>query len=890
MGKFKFTDLKTEYFTEPLGIDVLHPVLSWNVMTEEKSWEQAAYQILAADSIDFTDKGTAIVWDSQKIFSHEMSAYYQGEALGPDTRYFWKVRVWRAGEDTPSEYSPAGSWHTGFLSGKEWLGNWIGVTGEETANPLYRYNFTVKKKIRQAFAYVSGLGHYELYINGRKAGDNVLEPGWTDYNKTCFYNTYDIKDMLITGNENVFGIMLGDGMYHVEAGNEGRYVYYPRSYGRMKLIFQAEIEYEDGTRDVIVSSGKWKTKPGPVLFSGMYGGEDYDAGRICSDWCLPGTKDVDGWTQAAFVTAPSGKLRSQMNPPLKIMRSLEPVFVTEIKNNVFLYDFGENFSGFVKLKVKGKKGQTIRITPGEILNKNREPDQTVTGKDYYWRYTLGSGEEEVWEPRFTYYGFRYVLVQAESGDLPGILEITGRYIYPDIEPAGGFSCSSELFNKIHKLINSAMLSNMKSVLTDCPHREKFGWLEESHLIGPALLCNYDLRNTYKKILGDIRDAQHENGLVPDIAPEYAVFGYHTGYIDSPEWGSASVINPWYLYKKYGDRSIIKNQYGVMKKYTGYLTGRTHHKILHHGLGDWCDLGVRAPFTQNTPIPLVATPIYYIDLDIMRKSAALLGFSEEEKYYERLMEEVKTEFNLQFYDDQTAHYGTGSQAAQALALMAGLVEKDQTERVVGELAANIRANRNGTTAGDVGHPYVLSALTKYGRSDVINDMMNVTDRPGYGYQVVNGATTLTEEWDGPDPEGPHGSQNHFMLGSGDEWFYTGLAGIRTIRSDLDTKEIEIVPYFAKGIDWVKAWQKHPYGRLSVEWRRTGKRLELTLIIPAGARGRLELPAACRPVTVNGLEMEQEKGIKVIEEYGNNENAIIRIKAGSGSYHFLCNGTE
>ncbi|HHV12029.1 MAG TPA: family 78 glycoside hydrolase catalytic domain [Clostridiales bacterium] len=898
MNELKFIHMKTEYFIDPIGIDVLNPVLSWNVSTDENSWEQEAYQILVADSEDFTDEA-ALAWDSGKVMGREMKAFYQGDQLRSNTRYFWKIRVWKAGENKPSEYSRTGSWQMGLLQAGQWKGKWIGVLGDTTSNPVYRRSFSHTKAIKQAFAYISGLGHHELYINGKKVSDHILEPGWTDYKKTCFYCTYDITKMLqkaelpqgiemaqrtgmSQGSEmnqrtdmlrktdisqeagpqqndyqHIFGVMLGDGMYHVEAGQGGRYVYYPRSYGRMKFIFQAEIEYEDGTRDTVISDRNWMTKPGPITFSSMYGGEDYDARLEIPGWCSPEGEKLEGWEKAEEVAAPSGKLCSQKNPPLKVMKTIEPISVMETKKGVLLYDLGENFSGFIKIRVKGEPGQTIRITPGELLDKDKEPDQTVTGKDYYWKYTIGSRGEEIWEPRFSYYGFRYVQVKAEDGDLPEILGLEGRYIYPDMELAGEFSCSNDLFNKIHKLITNAMLSNIKSVLTDCPHREKFGWLEQSHLIGPALLGNYDLRNIYTKILEDIRDAQHDNGLVPDIAPEYAVFGYHSGYIDSPEWGSAAVINPWYLYKKYGDSSFIKNNYDVMKKYTDYLTSRTHHRVLHHGLGDWCDLGVRAPFTQNTPIPLVATPIYYIDLDIMSRSAALLGLKEDEGYYGNLMEEVKKEFNLQFYDDQTAHYGTGSQAAQALALMAGLVEEDQTGRVAEELAANIRANQNGTTAGDVGHPYVMAALTKFGCSHVVNDMMNVTDRPGYGYQVACGATTLTEEWDGPFPEKPHGSQNHFMLGSGDEWFYTGLAGIRSIRSDYGADTIEIIPYFAEGVDWVKAWQMHPYGRVSVEWRREKEGIVLDIVIPPNAKSQIELPA---------------------------EDSSSRIKVGSGRHHF------
>jgi len=854
MQKLQWISLKTEYQENPVGIDVQMPVFTWNVSVLEENWEQDAYQIVATHSEEDIAGEEKLIWDSGKVVGSQMYAAYRGIPLQSNKTYFWKIRVWEKGVDTPSEYSPVVSWRMGLISPEDWKGTWLGVSKKQRFMPLYRYNFKTKKKIRKAYAYICGLGHYECYLNGQKVGDRVLEPGWTDYRKTCFYNTYDITDCLIEGKENTVGIMLGNGMYHVEAGQPNRYVYYPRSYGQMKFIFQAEIEYQDGDKEQLISSPKWKVTPGPITYSAMYGGEDYDARLEIPGWCSPETVKEEGWEAAEQVIAPEGKLRAQKNPPLKVMEQFTGHCIKK-NETTLLYDFGQNFSGYVEIKVKGFRGQTIVMTPGEILDQDMKPDQRITGKDYYWKYTIGSDKEECFSPRFTYYGFRYVEIQGEQNRMPEILSVTGQYIYPDIERAGEFSCSNQLFNQIHKIINEAMKSNIKSVLTDCPHREKFGWLEQIHLIGPSLLFNYDLRNLYLKQLGDMQDAQHEDGLIADIAPEYAVFGYHEGFIDSPEWGSAGVIVPWYLYKQYGDISVIETYYEMMKKYVAYLAGKTHHKILHHGLGDWCDLGARPPFTQNTPVPIVATAMYYMDLEIMKNCATLLDKKEDIQIYMQEMQEVKNEFNLQFYDGQTAHYGTGSQAAQGMALMAGISDETERLRILTELIANIRANQNGTTAGDVGHPYVLAALTQMEHSEVINDMMNVTERPGYGYQVINGATTLAEEWDGPTPGHMHGSQNHFMLGSGDEWFYSGLAGFRNLRSDMEPGQIKIAPHFADGVDWVKAWHQHPHGKVSVEWKRRGEnKVKMKVNVPANLKVTVEIAEA----VPDGIQKEVGSG--------------------------------
>ena len=513
------------------------------------------------------------------------------------------------------------------------------------------------------------------------------------------------------------------------------------------------------------------------------------------------------------------------------MKRYSPVSVTKQRDGSYLYDFGKNFSGRVALCAQVESrcaGEKIVLMPAEILTKDGQPDQRVTGKGYAWTYICSEKPCQEFAPDFTYTGFRYVKATVPDGAT--ITALTGEFLYPDLEETGTFSCSNPLFNEIHAIIRQAMLSNIKSYFTDCPHREKLGWLEQTHLIGPALLCNWDLELFYEKIEQDMADSQHLDGLVPDICPEY-VTGFdkwHTGFVDSPEWGSACVLNPELLLAKYGNLKALEHWYEPMKRYVAYLTKKTHHGVLHHGLGDWLDIG---PCTsQNTPVPVTATCIYYMDLKVMEEAAHRLKKTEDEKFFAKQRAFVYEEYNSQFLDDQTGRYANGSQACQAMSLMAGLVPEQYEKKAVSQLRDEVVKRGYAITAGDVGHPYLVAALMKYGMNDLLNKMTNITDRPGYGYQVKNGATTLTEEWDGPDPNRPHGSQNHLMLGSIDEWFFAGLGGIGSIRTNQEFNHVTICPHIAENMDFCKVQMKHPYGMIGVSWEKAGETTTVAVTLP------------------------------------------------------------
>lgn len=843
----KIVDLRTENRTAPLGVDAAAPAFSWRAETQAKNWKQKSWRIEVT-------QGDKTLWDSGTVCSDEMAQVpYAGAPLPPDSRFCWRLTVCGTDGGAPAR---AESWfETGLQGPAQWHGSWIGEEAEEFH--LYRKTFFVEKKVARARLYVCGLGHFTAALNGEAVSDHVLEPGWSDYRKTCFYTVYDVTELLRLG-ENAIGCKLGNGMYHVPGG---RYVYYERSYGRMKLLVQLNITYADGTASQVVTDKSWRRGPSPITFCCLYGGEDYDGRRAQEGYSRPDFAETDAWGPAPAAEPPAGRLVCQPTAPLRVMRRYAPAGVTQVRGDAWLYDFGTNFSGWASLVVRANgapAGTAVTMTPGELLGADGMPDQRVTGRGYHWLYRLNGQELQRFAPDFTYTGFRYVLLEGAApagrgapAGVPFVESLEGEFIYPDMAQTGSFSCSNPLFNQIHQLVCQAILSNTKSYLTDCPHRERLGWLEQTHLIAPGLMYNYDMENLYAKIRQDMADAQHDDGLVPDICPEYVHFGYHRGFVDSPEWGSACILAPWYAYQRWGDRRTLETHYAGMKKYLAYLTGKTHHGVLHHGLGDWLDIGPNRPWSQNTPVPLVATAVYYCDICTLKKIARLLGRTGDEKRLETLRRRVFAEYNAQFCDDQTARYATGSQAAQALSLAAGLVPASRREKVVQKLREDIEHRGWRITAGDVGHPFLITACIGENLGDAVYRMTNRTDVPGYGYQLACGATTLTEEWDGPDPQHPHGSQNHFMLGGIEEWFYSGLGGVRLLHSELPFGEVEIAPYVPPEMDACAVRIRHPFGDIRTAWRREGGSLLYEITVPPNLRAHLALPGVRRHTVGSGV---------------------------------------
>lgn len=757
----------------------------------------------------------------------------------------------------------------------QWQAHWISAS-ESRPLPIFRHSFTVNGRVAGATLYISGLGQFEAHINGRNVTDAVLTPAWSDYRKRIYYDTYDVTALLQSG-ENVIGVMLGNGMYNVEK-TPGRYTKFQGSFGKPKLIAELHLRLADGHEQTIGTGSEWKTSPGPITFSSTYGGEDYDARLEQPGWDAPGFHD-QSWSRAAVVEGPGGKLVPEDIPPVKAFDRYEPIKETHPRPGVFVYDLGQNFAGWPEIEVSGLQGSSVKLIAGELLDANglvtQRSANAYPDKQNSFTYVLRGEGVERWHPRFSYYGFRYVQVEASGNPFPEVHHIDGRFLHDAVNIDGRFTSSSDLLNRIHTLIDRAMLSNMFSVLTDCPHREKLGWLEQTHLAGSSLMYNYDLSALYAKMADDMQDAQLANGLVPDIAPEFTVF--ENGFRDSPEWGAAVILSPWTAYQFYGDIRLLRNHYDSMARYLVYLGSRAQGHLLLYGLGDWYDIGPGAPgVSQLTSPGLTATAIYYQSLTTMARIATLLRHPEDAAKYTSEAGEVKAAFNARFFHPETNQYDKGSQTANAMPLVVGLVPEDRRDAVLANMVADIRSHNNHVTAGDIGFHYVVRSLTDGGRSDVLYDMLSRSDKPSYGYQLAYGATTLTEAWDA----NPESSQNHFMLGHAEEWFYRGLAGIDfDLTRDRDSR-IRIHPAIVGTVQSATATFQSKLGKIASDWSRSGDTLHMNVTIPAGGSATVLFPTGYnKSITVNDHPLRNATGLRVIQA----QNASGCVVTG-GTYHF------
>ena len=592
--------LETEARSAPIGIDTPRPRLSWKLASPDRNQKQTAYQILAAISAENLARDQGELWDSGRVTSPETSwITFAGSPLRSFQNVWWKVRVWDA-SGAESAWSDPTEFTMAVMDRRDWHASWITYPESKLSSgplPIFRKELSLPSAPTRALVFISGLGFHELHINGTKVGDHVLAPAWTNYRDSILYETYDVRALLKAG-PNALGVLLGNGFYNVAGG---RYAKYTGSFGQPRLFLQLHLEFADGTSRDVGTDGSWRTRYGPLTFSCIYGGEDFDARLEPQGWDSPGF-DATGWRAAAGVEAPGGVLIAQSSPPLRVQQTFPSVSRTEVKPGIAVYDLGQNFAGWPRVEVSGAPGDQVKLIPGELLDANGLVTQRSSGGPQYFTYTLKGVGVEVWSPRFSYYGFRYV--QVETTGAPVIRSLTGQFVHLDAPRIGSFRCSNDLLNRIHALIDAAVRSNLQHVLTDCPHREKLGWLEESHLMGPSLLYNWDLRTFLPKIIRDIREAQTIDGLIPDIAPEYVTFG--SGFRDSPEWGSAGVALPWLAWVWYGDRQPLADSYLTMSRYMDYLESRSANHLLLYGLGDWYDIGPKHPgVSQLTPLGFTA---------------------------------------------------------------------------------------------------------------------------------------------------------------------------------------------------------------------------------------------------------------------------------------------
>lgn len=917
-------DLRCGFRVDPVGVDVPHPDLSWTIQADAHSRgvRQTAYQVLVASSTEGLDRDQGDLWNSGKVRSDRMGQIpYEGKALVSSGNYFWKVRVWDE-SGKPSGWSKKAVWITGMLSDSDWKAQWISAEGASAfahqyasarsdfnlkrdiaemranavsakapnfASMLLRKEFGVDKQVVRAVLHVCGLGHCVPTLNGRKVGDQVLAPGWSDYRKTVLYDSYELTNLLVQG-KNVLGLYLSNGMYNIQADSV-RYVKFLNSNGPLKAKAQLDLTYSDGTVGRVVTDASWSVSPGPVTYMNEYGGEDYDARRCPKGWDQPGFVTGSGW-MSALVLMPTAALLKGLScaaPPVKVIETLAPVKMRRLSAQVRVYDMGQNVSQMPKIEVSGPMGSAVRIIPAELVNADGTVDRASATQDgirpAWWQYTLATTDKETWSPSFFYQGCRYLQVELmpAPGDtvLPVLHTLTGLVVHSSATPVGDFQCSNELFNKIHDLVRWAQRSNMMSLLTDCPAREKLGWLEQYHLNGPSLRYHFDLNNLFAKSMNDMADGQLDDGFVPNIAPEYFHAGAdirNNGFRNSPEWGSSFILVPWQQYQFSGDVSLIRTYYDRMKRYLGFLDGLAVDRILNVGLGDWYDIGPKPAWgSQLTPVAFTATAVYFYDYQVMAQMAALLGKQEDAKRFADVSEEIRTAFNQKFYNAEKGLYSTGSNTTQAMPLFFGLAEPAVRKHLADTLVADIRGRGNAFNCGEVGYRFLLKALAMEGRSDLIYDMNNQSSKPGYGYQIAHGATSLTEKWDAS--VGSFGSQNHFMSGQINEWFFNDLLGIGVESAGF--RSFVVHPMVVGDLTWVKGAYRSVSGLISVSWTRKEKTFCLEVTVPANTTATVHVPAAdASQVTEGTRSARLAKGVKYLRM----ESGCAIFEVESGSYSF------
>ena len=682
---------------------------------------------------------------------------------------------------------------------------------------ILRRSFKPYKTVKHAELRICGLGFYEATINGQKVGESEFAPSWSDYDKTVFFNVYDVTQQIVQGN-NELRVLLGNGFYNEQGG---RYVKLKVSFGPPTLLYFLYLTYDDGMRERVYSDKNWQWTESPITFNSIYGGEDYDA-RL---------EARENWKPVVIMEGPEGRLRPQIAHSTKVMERY-PAKQTLRKDSILVIDMGQNLAGYPEITVRGNAGERLKLTPGETLDKNGLVDQRQTGRPHYYTYILkGSLQAEIWHPRFSYYGYRYLQIE---GDIDVLKKVESCFVYNSAERIGSFECSNPRINATHQIIDRAIRSNWQAVWTDCPSREKLGWLEQDWLNGEALVYNYDARRMIEQTMQNIVDAQHDDGSMPEIAPEYTQFTgtWARPFQESPEWGGAIIALPMLYWQHYGDLDLADHYYEAMKRYLAYLVSQDSCFILNMGLGDWYDYGPgKAGFSKNTPTALVSTAHYYQWMCYMYVMAKRLGHKQDAEWYNLRADSIRHSFNRTFYDAQKKTYATGSQCSLALPLYLKMVPEGDYQAVLQNLIKDIKAHGNRLTTGDIGNRYLFSVLIQNDQRELLYTMLNHDDVPGYGYQIKKGHTTLTEQWN-PDLGA---SMNHFMMAHIENFLIPDLLGIRR------TGElIEIHPHPVGDLTWCKGSTMSAYGEVKVSWQITNGTFALDIDIPLGGFADVYLP--------------------------------------------------
>ena len=891
------SDLTCELRKRPLDVESPNPRLTWTLRSNMRGDQQTAYQILAASSQDRLDRGEGDLWDSGKVQSaNSLHLPYNGKSLKSGQRCFWKVRAWDQ-RGSASSWSRSEFWEMGFLSPSDWKSKWINDGKLNPAKdaefyqddpaPLFRKEFQVNKRVARSRLLISGIGYYEASINGEKIGDQTLAPGWTRYDKKVFYTAYDTTKQLHRG-ANCIGVTLGNGWYNPLPlrmwGHLNLREHLP--VGRPRFIAQLEIEYEDGTRQSILSDTNWKVTNGPIQFNSIYLGEVYDARKEIAGWNLPGF-DASRWAHPKPASEAIGPLQAQSQPHIRVTRTFAPIGVSQPKPGVFIFDMGQNFGGWIRLKLNAQKDTVITMRYGELLNKDGSlnPMTSVAGQIKGARgngesaggpgapkiavqrdvYIANGQKNETYTPHFTFHAFRYVEVTGVPGD-PSRVTVVGLGLNSDVERTGNFHCSNAELNHIQKMCDATFLSNIFSVQSDCPHRERFGYGGDLAVTSEAFMMNYNMSTFYAKVVGDWKDNALPNGMFTDTAPFVGI--QYCGVA----WAMAHPLLQYQLYQYYGDRRLIEEQYAASKKWLDLVAQQNPSLIIQDGLSDHEAL-------VSAPAPEMVTPLFAQSARLVSKLAAILGYESDSRKYNALSEEIIRKYNARFLDTATGKVGQGTQANQSFALALDIVPAAQRSIVLDRLINDVQGSSAGhLSTGIFGTKFMLDTLSQTGNSKIAYNIVNQKSFPGWRWMLENGATTLWEHWEGSENTYSH---NHPMFGSVSGWFYHWLGGIRPAPDAIGFDKIIIQPQTVPDISEVQCSYRSIRGEIISNWKRNADGIEFEIELPVGISARVVLPASAPDrITESGMPLAKSRGVKQIgTEKGNLSCQIV-----SGHYRF------
>jgi alpha-L-rhamnosidase len=890
MAPLSVVELRTEYASNPIGIDVRAPRLSWKLHSAARGVAQTAYQVQVALSERALEAGKGLVWDSGVVKSGDsVNVSYAGPTLQSGQRCHWRVRVWD-GAGSASAWSAPAFWEMGLLQPSDWKASWIEPDLPEDVtksgpSPMLRREFALKGEVERARAYVTSHGLYEMAINGQRVGDAVLTPGWTSYNKRLQYQTYDVTALLKKG-PNAVGVTLGNGWYRgYLAWGDKRNIYG----NRLGLLAQIVVTYRGGRQETIGSDAAWKSATGPILMSEIYHGETYDARLEKAGWSSPGFAGA-GWSGVKVVDQRKDLLVAPAGPPVRRTGEIKPVKTLRTPAGDTVVDMGQNMVGWVRLKVDGPAGTTVTLRHAEVLDKQgnlytanlRAAKQTV-------RYTLKGGGPESFEPHFTFQGFRYVAVDGYPGPLTPD-SLTGVVVHSDMAPASTFETSSPLVNQLQHNILWGQKGNFVDVPTDCPQRdERLGWMGDAQVFSRTAAFNMDVAGFFTKWLRDVAADQFENGSVPHVIPDVlSEPGRPQG--GSAAWADAAVVIPWTMYLSYGDRRVLETQYPSMAAWVEYMKRRAGDDFIwseDFTFGDWLAFASTASDYPGatTGKDLIATAMFAYSTDLLQRTARVLGKTDDAARYGALLDHIKAAFQKEFVT-ATGRVGENTQTAYAVALQFDLLPEQLRAAAAARLAQDIRQRKHLTT-GFVGTPYLCHVLSRFGYLDEAYLLLNREEYPSWLYPVRQGATTIWERWDGLKPDGTFqdpgmNSFNHYAYGAIGEWMYRVMAGIEIDPAAPGYAHTFIQPRPGGGFTRVSASHVTSYGRLASAWTINGAVFDLAVEIPANTTATVRLPGSrLADVTEGGQPLAAGNGITGVRQDGRD----VVVETGSGTYRFV-----